>query len=202
MHEDEPYAKKEVKILLLGTSDSGKTTFSRQVRVLHGQPFSETEMKNFKKIVRSLCLEELSNILVEYIASQKVSTELAEISIEFINRIRRGFVGRSTIECAITIWEHLRIDFEKFQSLMKIRFICDRPNNVQSVKAMANLEDPQTVSINQQYQSDDPGYYLLPKFNEIMSHGYEPTLDDLLSIRVRTSGKSLTPYIKMASFSR
>ena len=200
MHEDEPYAKKEVKILLLGTSDSGKTTFSRQVRVLHGQPFSETEMKNFKKIVRSLCLEELSNILVEYIASQKVSTELAEISIEFINRIRRGFVGRSTIECAITIWEHLRIDFEKFQSLMKIRFICDRPNNVQSVKAMANLEDPQTVSINQQYQSDDPGYYLLPKFNEIMSHGYEPTLDDLLSIRVRTSGKSLTPYIKITSF--
>ena len=189
MRDDDFYNKKEIKILLLGTSDSGKTTFSRQVRVLHGQPFSETEMKNFKKIVRSLCLEELSNILVEYIATTKVTTELAEKSIDFINRIRRGFVARSTIDSALSIWKDMGIDFEKFESLMKIKFIHTRIKADQYLEENIISEAREIVPSNLFYQSDDPGYHLLPKFDEIMSPGYEPTLEDLLSIRIRTSGK-------------
>ena len=189
MHEDDFYNKKEIKILLLGTSDSGKTTFSRQVRVLHGQPFSETEMKNFKKIVRALCLEELSNILVEYIARTKVTTELAEKSIDFINRIRRGFVARSTIDSALSIWKDMEIEFEKFESLMKIKFIHTRIKNDQYLAENINSEAREIVRSNLLYQSDDPGYHLLPKFDEIMSPGYEPTLKDILSIRVRTTGE-------------
>ena len=189
MHDNDFYHKKEIKILLLGTSDSGKTTFSRQVRVLHGQPFSETEMKNFKKIVRSLCLEELSNILVEYIATQKVTTELAEKSIDFINRIRRGLVARNTMDSAISIWKDMEIDFEKFESLMQIKFIRTRIEDHPCLENSIHSVARETVSSNLLYQSDDPGYHLLPKFDEIMSPGYEPTLDDLLSIRIRTSGK-------------
>ena len=176
----------------MGTSDSGKTTFSRQVRVLHGQPFSETEMKNFKKIVRSLCLEELSNILVNYIATQHVTTDMAAKSIDFINKIRRSLVDRALMDCAISIWEDMRMHFDYFHSLMNLKFIQDFICEKEIIaESNTNTENPHTKpnsSCDLQYQSDDPGYYLLPKFVEIMSPGYEPTLKDILSIRVRTTG--------------
>ena len=177
----------------MGTSDSGKTTFSRQVRVLYGQSFSETEMKNFKKIVRSLCLEELSNILVHYIATQNVTPDLAAKSIDFINKIRRSFVNRALIDCAISIWEDMRIDFDYFHSLMNLKFHLDHiGDNEIIVESNEDTENPHiksNSSCDLLYQSDDPGYYFLPKFIEIMSPGYEPTLKDILSIRVRTTGE-------------
>lgn len=182
----------------MGTSDSGKTTFSRQVRVLHGQPFSETEMKNFKKIVRSLCLEELSNILVHYIATQNVTTDMAAKSIDFINKIRRSLVDRALIDCAISIWKDMRIDFDYFHSLMNLKFtqdfISDHEIIVESNNDTENRHVNSNSSSDLMYQSDDPGYYLLPKFVEIMSPGYEPTLIDILSIRVRTTGNYLNSF--------
>ena len=38
------------------------------------------------------------------------------------------------------------------------------------------------------YQSDDPAYHLIPKLDVIMSAGYEPSLDDILSLRITTTG--------------
>ena len=182
----------------MGTSDSGKTTFSRQVRVLHGQPFSETEMKNFKKIVRALCLEELSNILVHYIATQTVTTDMAAKSIDFINKIRRSLVDRALIDCAISIWKDMKIDFHYFHSLLSLKFIQDFIRDNEIIVESNNDTENRHVNSNSSsdllYQSDDPGYYLLPKFVEIMSPGYEPTLIDILSIRVRTTGKYITFY--------
>ena len=174
----------------MGASDSGKTTFGRQVRVLHGLPFSDLEKTNFKKIVRSICLEELSDILVEYIATQRVTTELTEKAISFINRIRRGSVDRPTMDTAISVWEDMGVTFEVFQSLMKINFTQDFLE--QDQKHLEDIQKKKDLSIftksSLQYQSDDPAYHFLPKFRQIMSPGYESSLDDILSIRVRTTG--------------
>uniref|UniRef100_A0A8C7Y2Z5 Guanine nucleotide binding protein (G protein), alpha 15 (Gq class), tandem duplicate 3 n=1 Tax=Oryzias sinensis TaxID=183150 RepID=A0A8C7Y2Z5_9TELE len=43
--------KREIKILLLGTGESGKTTFIRQMRIIHGRGFSEDERKAFAKCI-------------------------------------------------------------------------------------------------------------------------------------------------------
>ncbi|KAF6721415.1 Guanine nucleotide-binding protein subunit alpha-15 [Oryzias melastigma] len=43
--------KREIKILLLGTGESGKTTFIRQMRIIHGRGFSEEERKAFAKCI-------------------------------------------------------------------------------------------------------------------------------------------------------
>ncbi|XP_070765107.1 guanine nucleotide-binding protein subunit alpha-14-like [Enoplosus armatus] len=43
--------RKEIKILLLGTGESGKTTFIRQMRIIHGRGFSEEERKSFTKCI-------------------------------------------------------------------------------------------------------------------------------------------------------
>ncbi|XP_042273160.1 guanine nucleotide-binding protein subunit alpha-11-like [Thunnus albacares] len=43
--------RREIKILLLGTGESGKTTFIRQMRIIHGRGFSEEERKTFAKCI-------------------------------------------------------------------------------------------------------------------------------------------------------
>ncbi|XP_029541920.1 guanine nucleotide-binding protein subunit alpha-11-like isoform X1 [Oncorhynchus nerka] len=43
--------RKEIKVLLLGTGESGKTTFIRQMRIIHGRGFSEEERRDFTKLI-------------------------------------------------------------------------------------------------------------------------------------------------------
>lgn len=43
--------RKEIKVLLLGTGESGKTTFIRQMRIIHGRGFSEEERRAFAKLI-------------------------------------------------------------------------------------------------------------------------------------------------------
>ena len=41
------------KILLLGSGESGKSTFLKQMRIIHGQCFQETELLSFKSVIYS-----------------------------------------------------------------------------------------------------------------------------------------------------
>ncbi|XP_068175609.1 guanine nucleotide-binding protein subunit alpha-15-like isoform X2 [Antennarius striatus] len=43
--------RREIKILLLGTGESGKTTFIRQMRIIHGRGFSEEDRRAFAKCI-------------------------------------------------------------------------------------------------------------------------------------------------------
>lgn len=39
------------KILLLGTGESGKSTFLKQMRIITGKSFTDTEMEAFKSVI-------------------------------------------------------------------------------------------------------------------------------------------------------
>ena len=43
--------KNTKKLLLLGTGESGKTTFIKQMRILHGKPYSQAELDVFRSLV-------------------------------------------------------------------------------------------------------------------------------------------------------
>ncbi|XP_071776608.1 guanine nucleotide-binding protein subunit alpha-15.1 [Centroberyx gerrardi] len=51
LHQQKKRERKEIKVLLLGTGESGKTTFIRQMRIIHGRGFSEEERKAFAKCI-------------------------------------------------------------------------------------------------------------------------------------------------------
>uniref|UniRef100_A0A914DR70 Uncharacterized protein n=1 Tax=Acrobeloides nanus TaxID=290746 RepID=A0A914DR70_9BILA len=51
--------KKIIKVLLLGTSDSGKSTIVKQMRILHKNGFKESELINFRYMI-------YSNLMVSY----------------------------------------------------------------------------------------------------------------------------------------
>eukprot|EP01128_Nolandella_sp_AFSM9_P005114 TRINITY_DN2427_c0_g1_i2.p1 TRINITY_DN2427_c0_g1~~TRINITY_DN2427_c0_g1_i2.p1 ORF type:complete len:386 (-),score=100.71 TRINITY_DN2427_c0_g1_i2:248-1294(-) len=56
----------KVKLLLLGTGDSGKSTFAKQMTVLHSTGFTEDEYQRFQKVLRDNCLTSMQKILSSF----------------------------------------------------------------------------------------------------------------------------------------
>ena len=45
--------RRTVKILLLGSGESGKSTFLKQMRIIHGKDFQDDELREYKPIIYS-----------------------------------------------------------------------------------------------------------------------------------------------------
>ncbi|KAH7698027.1 GPA-5 protein, partial [Aphelenchoides avenae] len=53
LKKDRVEEKKLVKILLLGSADSGKSTIVKQMRILHTNGFNETELINYRYMIHT-----------------------------------------------------------------------------------------------------------------------------------------------------
>uniref|UniRef100_A0A8D0Y990 Guanine nucleotide-binding protein subunit alpha n=2 Tax=Sus scrofa TaxID=9823 RepID=A0A8D0Y990_PIG len=51
LRRDKKDARRELKLLLLGTGESGKSTFIKQMRIIHGSGYSDEDRKGFTKLV-------------------------------------------------------------------------------------------------------------------------------------------------------
>ena len=49
--KDKRDQRKELKLLLLGTGESGKSTFIKQMRIIHGTGYSEEDKRSFIKLI-------------------------------------------------------------------------------------------------------------------------------------------------------
>jgi len=52
-----------MKLLLLGTGDAGKSTFAKQMKVIHKDGFTKPELEKFVEILRDNCLAGMTRIL-------------------------------------------------------------------------------------------------------------------------------------------
>lgn len=53
INRDKTYVKRLVKILLLGAGESGKSTFLKQMRIIHGQDFDQRAKEEFRATIFS-----------------------------------------------------------------------------------------------------------------------------------------------------
>nr|XP_005997546.2 PREDICTED: guanine nucleotide-binding protein subunit alpha-14-like [Latimeria chalumnae] len=51
LRRDKKDARRELKLLLLGTGESGKSTFIKQMRIIHGSGYTDEDRKGFTKLV-------------------------------------------------------------------------------------------------------------------------------------------------------
>jgi len=51
LRKDKRDARKELKLLLLGTGESGKSTFIKQMRIIHGSGFNDDDKRTYIKLV-------------------------------------------------------------------------------------------------------------------------------------------------------
>ena len=180
-----------IRILLLGTSDSGKTTLGRQIRTLYGSPFSDKEMLHFKHLIRESCLEDLSNTFVEYMALYNPTQSWTRDCVLFLKKMRNRLVDRSLMNLSVRLWKNL--DFQHYLSTLNLIM----KYKVKETTEVASIDEPSREGKLHSYQSDAPAYHLLPKLEEIMSHGYEPSNEDILSLRITTTGMIFFIFIRL-----
>eukprot|EP01135_Chromosphaera_perkinsii_P009590 Nk52_evm40s1810 gene=Nk52_evmTU40s1810 len=179
LKRDQQLLKREIKLLLLGSGSCGKSTIVKQMRIIHGEGYSEAVRKEYifvihKNIVQALltlisgmrelgivCEAENEDTFVQY------ESELRN-SIDSVKEpVRSAMSGLNVGQDSIFPPEKLLGMFERVWS----------DSGIQKCYTKRNL-----------LQVEDSAIYFFENIKRICDHSYIPTQQDVLHTRAPTSG--------------
>ncbi|KAL4608106.1 guanine nucleotide-binding protein subunit alpha-11-like [Arapaima gigas] len=152
--------RKEIKVLLLGTGESGKTTFIKQMRIIHGQGYSEEERREFARLV-------FQNI---FTSIQAMTLAMTTLRIPYANPENQLYAN----------W---------LQDVDKLQVTQLEKNYVDGIRRL--WDDPgirMCYSRRREYQLLDSTEYYMTNLDRIAAPDYVPTAQDVLRVRVPTTG--------------
>ena len=84
--KDKRDQRKELKLLLLGTGESGKSTFIKQMRIIHGSGYSDEDKRSYIKLVYQNIYMAM-NSMIRAMEALKIpyKSEQNEVSIPFFS---------------------------------------------------------------------------------------------------------------------
>ena len=165
-------ARKEVKLLLLGTGESGKSTFMKQMKIIHDGGFSTKELEGQRKFV-------FHNTIV---CMQRILTEMQHLGIPLQSSQNKAHSER--LFCLTITYENVAQVFSG-DHLPAEYVTCIE--NLWKDKGVQQCYERR----NEYKLSDSAGYF----FNNVSRFGvvnYLPTKDDMVRIRLPTTG--ITEY--------
>jgi len=166
LRKDKRDARRELKLLLLGTGESGKSTFIKQMRIIHGSGYSDDDKRGFVKLV-------YQNI---FMAMNSMVRAMESLKIPYKNPDNEDN-GKLVKQ----------IDYETVTTFDK-----------QYVDAIRTLWiDPgiqECYDRRREYQLTDSAKYYLDGIEKIAQIDYLPTLQDILRVRVPTTGIIEYPF--------
>ncbi|KAI5644415.1 g-protein alpha subunit domain-containing protein [Phthorimaea operculella] len=175
LRKDKRDARRELKLLLLGTGESGKSTFIKQMRIIHGSGYSDDDKRGFIKLV-------YQNI---FMAMQSM--------IRAMDLLKIAYGNPSNSEKAELI---SAIDFESVTTF-------ESPY-VEAIKALwADAGIQECYDRRREYQLTDSAKYYLQEIDRVAAPNYLPTEQDILRVRVPTTGIIEYPFdLEEIRFSR
>lgn len=166
LRRDKRDARRELKLLLLGTGESGKSTFIKQMRIIHGSGYSDEDKRGFIKLV-------FQNI---FMAMQSMIKAMDLLQIQYKNE-------KNTDHAELV----RSVDYETVTTF-----------DNQYVEAIKSLwDDPgiqECYDRRREYQLTDSAKYYLNDLDRISATGYLPTQQDILRVRVPTTGIIEYPF--------
>jgi guanine nucleotide-binding protein G(q) subunit alpha len=166
LKKDKRDARRELKLLLLGTGESGKSTFIKQMRIIHGSGYSDEDKRGFIKLV-------FQNI---FMAMQSMirAMDLLKIQYENSDSQEKADLVRG-------------VDFETVTTF-------ESPY-VEAIKALWNDKGiTECYDRRREYQLTDSAKYYLSAIDRIAERDYLPTQQDILRVRVPTTGIIEYPF--------
>jgi len=166
LRKDKKDARKELKLLLLGTGESGKSTFIKQMRIIHGSGYSDEDKRSFIKLVyqnifmaMNSMIRAMETIKIQYKdpSNDEHSKLVREVDYETVTTFEKPYVD--AIQC---LW----LD-------PGIQECYDR---------------------RREYQLTDSAKYYLDAIDRIAEPDYLPSLQDILRVRVPTTGIIEYPF--------
>uniref|UniRef100_A0A3Q0S7C7 Guanine nucleotide-binding protein subunit alpha n=1 Tax=Amphilophus citrinellus TaxID=61819 RepID=A0A3Q0S7C7_AMPCI len=166
LRRDKLASHRELKLLLLGTGESGKSTFIKQMRIIHGKGYSDADRKGFTRVVFQnivtaiqALISAMQTLQIDYVDDQNISYA------EKLLKVEPTYV--STLES----WQ------------------------VDAIKRVWNDHGVQRCfERRREFQISDSAKYYLTDLDRITDPSYLPTLQDILRVRVPTTGIIEYPF--------
>lgn len=161
LREDGEKASREVKLLLLGAGESGKSTIVKQMKIIHEDGYSEDECKQYKVVVYSNTIQSIIAII----------RAMGRLKIDFgdparADDARQLFVLAGTAEEGVMTADLSGV-----------------------IRRLWKDEGVQMCFVrSREYQLNDSAAYYLNDLERISQPTYTPTQQDVLRTRVKTTG--------------
>jgi GTPase SAR1 family protein len=160
LQRDKRNAKRELKLLLLGTGESGKSTFIKQMRIIHGAGYTLEDKRQHTRLIHQ-------NV---FIAMQSLVRAMQMLGIPYASEANQE---KADIVQAI--------DSEQVESLAEpyATYIADlwRDKGIE-----------EAYKRRRQFQLNDSAHYYLSDVERLTMPDYIPTEQDILRLRVPTTG--------------
>ncbi|ENN74482.1 G protein alpha q subunit [Dendroctonus ponderosae] len=166
LKRDKRDARRELKLLLLGTGESGKSTFIKQMRIIHGAGYSDEDKRSFIKLV-------FQNI---FMAMQSMIRAMDMLKIQF---------GAPSIEEKAELIKGL--DYETVTT-----FEAPYSDAISDLWNDSGIQE--CYDRRREYQLTDSAKYYLADLERIRSADYLPTEQDILRARAPTTGILEYPF--------
>lgn len=166
LRKDKRDQRRELKLLLLGTGESGKSTFIKQMRIIHGQGYTEDDRKSFAKLVYQNIFQAMHALC------------------RAMNNLKIAYENPANEENARMV---LAVDHESVSKLEEqyTRAIGElwKDSGIQSA-----------YDRRREYQLSDSTNYYLNALERIAEPHYVPTEQDVLRARSPTTGIIEYPF--------
>jgi GTPase SAR1 family protein len=165
LSKDRQQDNEVVKLLFLGTGESGKSTLLKQMAIIHGQGFNVKDRDDYKAQVRTNLLQNI-RLLIQN--APKIAQETKDPSCN---------IQSAAAQTAATHLAQIRFDSEIVPQLADdIKTVWHDPG-IQKTCKFGNL-----------FSLPDSTHYFFERIDNIVRKDYLPDNDDILHARVRTTG--------------
>ncbi|KAG6853654.1 Guanine nucleotide-binding protein subunit alpha [Blastosporella zonata] len=166
LKRDRTMAKSEIKMLLLGAGESGKSTVLKQMKLIHHGGYSESERDSYKEIIFSNTIQSMRAILEALpqldlvIAPANDARRSTVLSLP--PQIEAEVLPRDVAEAIRGLWHDAAIK--------------------------------EAVRRSREFQLNDSAIYYFNAIDRMATTNYLPTDQDILRSRVKTTGITETTF--------
>ena len=156
----------QVKVLLLGSGDSGKSTILKQMRLIHKMPFTPSEIEHYRQLVFDNLTRGIRYVLD---AMEDMELKVSETNLPYIDMIDNARDLRDGEPFPITYYEPLKS-------------LWNDPNVKQAYERGNEAALPENL------------LYFFAHLDRLFDPGYQPTEQDIVHCRARTIGITETTF--------
>uniref|UniRef100_A0A3B1JI38 Guanine nucleotide binding protein (G protein), alpha 13b n=1 Tax=Astyanax mexicanus TaxID=7994 RepID=A0A3B1JI38_ASTMX len=166
--KDKTYVKRLVKILLLGAGESGKSTFLKQMRIIHGQDFDQRAKEDFRATIYSNVIKGI-RVLVD--AREKLHIQWGEPSNQEHGETVMAFDTRSS---------------KMMHGMVETKIFLQYLPSIRSLWADSGIQH--AYDRRREFQLGESVKYFLDNLDKLGMPDYLPSQQDILLARKPTKG--------------
>ncbi|XP_026691426.1 G protein alpha subunit Gi isoform X1 [Ciona intestinalis] len=195
---------REVKLLLLGAGESGKSTIVKQMKIIHEDGYSEEECLQYKAVVYSNTLQSLitivramGNLKIDFGSSDRADDARQLFSLA--GSLEDGEMTQELGDCMKRMWgdKGVQVCFNRsreFQLNDSAQYYLDSLDRLVASDYVPTEQDvlrsrvKTTGIVETQFEHKDLHFNYLDSLDRLTEPRYVPTQQDVLRTRVKTTG--------------